>query len=99
MQIKTATAVHLLIEYVPSAIYTALILLDIASCTKNGILACLFWRNFGVQIFAWLGVLHHFLPGMELVYGIERSLVVGQEAQPIVTSVISQTKPTKYSLS
>jgi len=74
ISITSARALTHLIEKTPAVVYAALIALGEAELTTNCVLACLAWMIYSVQLLAYLGLERLLFPGMELIYGMERSI-------------------------
>ena len=88
------TLLHWAIEFLPTMVYLALLasgLLRLEMHPKT-LFFLLLWSRYAIQILNLFGLIEP-LFGLELVVGIERGLVIGQEIPPMVTSILKIGRP------
>ena len=91
---RTALALHLTIEYIPALVYLTLIFI-LGWLPEVSVLGCtivLIWKLYCIEILHGMGLVVPIF-GMEPIIGFERGLIIGQEAMPLVTTLIKMQKP------
>ena len=80
---------HLIIEYTPALVYLILVyVLQKLDLTVLGCTLVFAWKYCCMEILNQIGLVQPLFNGMELITGFERGLLIGQEVQPIVTTVL-----------